>query len=41
MKQTQQDTTRETRLEVMMELLREASEYELDLILRFVQTLLG
>lgn len=41
MKQTQQDTTRETRLEVMTELLREASEYELDLILRFTQTLLG
>lgn len=40
MTQTQQDTTRETRLDVMTELLRDASEYELDLILRFTQTLL-
>lgn len=42
MKQTQHDKTdREIRLEMMMELLREASEYELDLILRFAQTLLA
>lgn len=41
MKQNQQYTAREIRMEVMMELLREASEAELDLVLRFAQGLLS
>lgn len=41
MKQTRTDTTRDAREAVIEELLREASEYELDLIFRFTQTLLS
>lgn len=40
MKQTRTDTNQDKRVEVIAELLREASEYELDLIFRFIQTLL-